>query len=301
MASSFVSDIKHQLRQSNTLQKLLIANIAVFLLVNITKSVMWLFKVPLDDYFNVTYWLAVPASLDNLLHHPWTLITYMFLHEEFLHILFNMLWLYWMGQILMEYLGTKKLFSTYILGGLCGAILYIVSFNVFPLFSNAVDGAFALGASASVLAITVAAATLLPEYPVQLILIGRVPLRMIALFTILLDLLSISGNNAGGHIAHLGGALFGFVYIKQLKKGIDLAAWFNRIMDKISSLSRPSSRHRMKVKYKRTVDDDTFLHNKKARQERTDEILDKISKSGYGSLTKEERDFLFRSSKENEK
>ncbi len=299
MASSFISDIKDNLKQSDTLQKLLLANIVVYLLINIAMGLMGLFMMSLKNYFDISTWLAVPASIQLLITRPWTLLTYMFLHIEFFHILFNMLWLYWMGKILQEYLGSKKLFSTYILGGISGAILYILAFNLFPLFSNVLHSSYALGASASVLAITVAAATLLPEYPINLFLIGRIPLKFIALFTILLDLLNVSGSNAGGHIAHLGGALFGFVYIRQLKKGNDIASWFHKLMDKLAQLFRSSPRSHMKVKYKRVVDDETFVQSKKAKQERTDEILDKISKSGYGSLTNEEKDFLFRSSKEN--
>ena len=299
MASSFVNDMKHNLRQSDTLQKLLIANVAVFLLINIVKGLMGLFMMKLENYLDVTTWFAVPASVEVLITRPWTLITYMFLHEDFLHILFNMLWLYWMGKILQEYLGSKKLFSTYILGGISGAVLYIIAFNVFPLFSNVLHSSFALGASASVLAITVAAATLLPDYPIQLFLFGRIPLKYIAIFTIFLDLVSVSGDNAGGHIAHLGGALFGFTYIRQLKKGTDIAGWFHKLMDNLAVLFRSSPRSKMKVKYKRAVDDEAFVQSKRARQDRVDEILDKISKSGYGSLTKEEKDFLFKSSKEN--
>lgn len=296
--ASFIHDIRENLKRSNTLQKLLVVNIAVFVLINILKAVMQLFMFSMNDVVNLTDWLAVPASPGLLITRPWTLITYMFLHEEFFHILFNMLWLYWMGQIFQEYLGNKKLFSTYILGGIAGALLYIIAFNVFPLFSTAVHSAYALGASASVLAITVAAATLLPEYPVHLLFIGRIPLKFIALATILLDLVNISGSNAGGHIAHLGGAMFGFIYIKQLRKGKDMADWFNRLMDHVVVLFIPSRRSTMKVK-KRAADDDTYLQSKKERQEYVDEILDKISKSGYGSLTKEEKEFLFRSSKEN--
>ena len=297
--ASFINNLRDNLKQSSTLQKLLIINIVVFLLINILKALMQLFMLSMNDYVDITDWLAVPASFPLLITRPWTLITYMFLHEEFFHILFNMLWLYWMGQIFQEYLGNKKLVSTYILGGISGALLYIIAFNLFPLFSTAVLSAYALGASASVLAITVAAATLLPEYPVNLLFFGRIPLKFIAIVTILLDLVSVSGNNAGGHIAHLGGALFGFIYIRQLRKGTDIAVWFITLMDKIAFLFKSSSRPTMKVKYKRAVDDDAYLQTKKARQEYVDEILDKISKSGYGSLTKEEKDFLFTSSKEN--
>src|ERR1051325_6395661 len=177
MANSFIHDIRHRLWEGSTLQKLLVVNIAVFVLINAAKVIMQLFMFSMSNYFDITDWLAVPASLPTLITRPWTVITYMFLHEEVFHILFNMLWLYWMGQIFQEYLGNKKLFSTYILGGISGALLYIIAFNVFPFFSNAVQSAYALGASASVLAITVAAATLLPDYPINLLFLGRIPLK----------------------------------------------------------------------------------------------------------------------------
>lgn len=258
---------------------------------------MKLFMTSLDFYFIPSHWLAVPASLPILITKPWTLITYMFYHEEFFHILFNMLWLYWMGKILQEYLGSKKLFSTYILGGISGALLYIMAYNLFPLFSESVSISFALGASAGVLAITAAAATLLPDYKIGLMFIGPVALKYIAIFTVFLDLVNVSGSNAGGHIAHLGGALFGFVYVTQLKQGRDIALWFTNLMDRLATFFKGSGR--MKVRYKRAAGDDEFVSKKRDNQERTDEILDKISKSGYGSLTNEEREFLFRSSRDN--
>jgi len=298
MASSFANDIRHQLKHSSTLDRLLIANIAVYLLITIANNLLHLYRMSMQDYSGITTWLALPASVDLLVRHPWTLITYMFLHLEFFHILFNMLWLFWMGRLLQEYVGGKKLFSTYIFGGICGAILYIISFNVFPLFTDTVHYSFALGASASVLAITAAAATLLPDYPVN-IFIARVPLKFIAVIIVLIDLTSVSGENAGGHIAHLGGALYGFVYIRQLRKGNDIARWFNNLVDRAAGMFKSSRRSGMKVKYRRSADDDTYNQTKKERQERTDEILEKISKSGYGSLTQEEKDFLFRSSREN--
>ncbi|CAN5431024.1 rhomboid family intramembrane serine protease [soil metagenome] len=282
---------------ADTLQRIILVNVVVYLGFAIVRAIMKLFMSSLDVYFIPSQWLAVPASLHALLLKPWTLITYMFYHEEFFHILFNMLWLFWMGKIFKEYLGNKKLLSTYVLGGISGAVLYIIAYNVFPLFSESVNFSFALGASAGVLAITVAAATLLPEYRIGLMFIGPVALKYIAIVTVFLDLISVSGANAGGHIAHLGGALFGFIYVKQLKQGRDLASWFNNLVDRIVSLFKGGSR--MKVHYKRAAGDDAFVSGKKIKQERTDEILDKISKSGYGSLTNEEREFLFKSSREN--
>ncbi len=296
MSTSFSGTFRNQLNASDTLRKLIAANVIVYLFFAVLRAITKLFVTPLEAYFIPSDWLAVPASLHVLLYRPWTIITYMFYHEEFFHILFNMLWLYWMGRIFQEYLGNKKLFSTYILGGICGAVLYILAYNIFPLFSNAVGFSHALGASAGVLAVTVATATLLPEYKIGIIFIGPVALKYIAIITVFLDLISVSGSNAGGHIAHLGGAMFGFFYIRQLRSGKDIASWFNRFADNIATIFK--GRSKMKVSYKRTTNDEDYIADKKSKQERTDEILDKISKSGYGSLTSEERDFLFKSSRD---
>jgi len=280
-------------------QKLIVVNVVVFVLINLSNAILGLFLSSLDEYVKVVSWLSVPASLERLATRPWTLFTYMFLHEGFMHILFNMLWLYWMGTIFLEYLGPQKLFSTYVLGGIAGALLYILAFNVFPLFQPVLTQSFALGASAAVLAITVGAATLLPDYSLRLLLLGNVPLKYIAGATLLLDLLSISGSNAGGHIAHLGGALFGFLYIVQLKKGNDLASGFNKLIHGLTGLFKRSEfTYRRQAHKRRAVSDEDYIMDKRSRQEQIDRILDKISKSGYGSLTQKEKDILFQSSKE---
>lgn len=294
--AGFTQNLREQFRTPDTLKKIILVNVAVYLVFAVLRAMMRLFMTDLDAYVVPAHWFAVPASLSTLVMKPWTLVTYMFYHEEFFHILFNMLWLFWMGKIFQEYLGNKKLFSTYVLGGISGAILYILAYNFFPLFSQSVNYSFALGASAGVLAITIATATLLPDYRIGIMFIGPVALKYVAIVTVFLDLISVSGSNAGGHIAHLGGAFFGFMYVKQLKQGRDLAKWFNNMMDGLVTLFK--GRKKMKVTYSRTVRDEEYVSDKKAKQERTDEILDKISKSGYGSLTKEEREFLFRTSKE---
>jgi membrane associated rhomboid family serine protease len=278
----------------SVLIKLIAVNVAVFLIFAVPDAALKLFKTSLAAYFDVSNWLAVPSGLKELAFHPWTLVTYMFLHKEIFHILINMLWLYWMGSIFLEYLGPKKLISTYILGGLSGALFFIVSFNVFPLFLD-LGSVPLLGASASVLAITIGAATLLPDYSIRLLVVN-VPLKIIAAITLIPDLVGVSGDNAGGHIAHLGGAVFGFIYIRQLKKGRDLAAWFNRMIDKSVSVS--TSKPKRRSKNMRVVSDEDFRQQKKATQEEVDRILEKISKSGYGSLSSDEKDTLFRSSKE---
>ena len=301
MASNTIwQDIRQTLSRSNTVvQQLIIVNIIVFLLINVPRLFFWLAGHGLDPYYYSDY-LGVPSDLNQLLHQPWTLFTYMFTHGEVMHILFNMLVLYWFGRILTEFLGNRKILPLYLLGGLSGAFLFIICYQLFPVFHAVVPEARAWGASASVMAIMVAAATLVPDYIMFLILIGPVKIKWIAIFTIALDLLSIPSSNAGGHIAHLGGALFGFLFIRQMQKGRDLSSGVNWLIDQIVTLFQPKPP--MKVSY-RTKEKTARQTSHKAtnlpsKQERLDAILDKIAQSGYESLSKEEKEFLFSVSKE---
>ncbi len=294
--SSLSNKMGLTLKGGNALQRLLLVNIGLFLFIRITFAVTSLFNVPVFSFHDVSSWIAIPSDTSQLLLRPWTVFTYMFYHWDLLHLLFNMLWLYWMGAIIYEYLGAKKLFGIYVMGGLSGALAYVIAFNTFPIFASSVNVSFALGASASVLAITVAAATLLPDYPVSLMFIGNIALKWIAVVSVLLDVINISGDNAGGHIAHLGGALFGFIYIRSLQKGTNLTKWLEYLSDRFSG-----KRGRMSVAYTRKKSGEDFALHKKAKQEQMDEILDKINKSGYGSLSQSEKDFLFKISKEDQK
>lgn len=291
--TTIFDNIKASLGRSNILKRLIIINVVIFLLINLPIAILGLFKANTFFIELIVEKLAVPASLKTLATQPWSLITYEFVHEKVLHILFNMLWLFWMGQIFVEYLGSKKILSVYILGGIAGGILYIIFFNVFPLFEDSVYVSYAIGASASVLAITIAIATLLPDYTIMLLFFGPVKLKYIALFAILLDLISMSGSNAGGHIAHLGGAIFGFTYIKQLRAGNDLGRWFENLVDWIMMLFKP--RPKMRVAHRKTSTQKTV--NTEPDQEAIDRILDKISKSGYASLSDREKEILFKASK----
>jgi membrane associated rhomboid family serine protease len=290
-------------RQKSMLSKLILINVAVFILVNVASLFLWLFQVNYhpSGLSPVTYFLAVPASLNGLLLRPWTLLTYMFLQENFFHILFNMMVLYFGGRIFTEYLSERKLLNTYIIGGLTGALFYIVAYNVFPVFSKSVAYSVALGSSASVLAVLVAISTYVPEYSVILMFFGRVKLKYLALAIVLIDLLSISHGNAGGHIAHLGGAFYGFVYILSLKKGNDLTVNFGTM--NFSKFFRYFTRKKKSSFYDTTttyhgrpLSDEEYNYRKKKEQERIDKILEKISKRGYSSLTKEEKELLFKSS-----
>ena len=239
--------------------------------------------------------LALPAKGNELLSKPWTIITYMFVHSGFIHLIFNLLWLYFGGTIFLKYLSNKQIVSTYILGGLTGGLFYVMALTIFPVFEPVLDQSIAVGSSASVLAILIAIATYVPNYIVNLTFIGRVKLKHIAIVSILLDLILIPQGNAGGHIAHLGGAFYGFYFSRQLLRGKDSSRWFDHLMDYLVNLFKPSKS--LKTVYKRPMTDDQWRENKSNEQDKINKILDKIAQSGYDSLNKEEKEILFKASK----
>ncbi len=288
---NIVDEIKHSFKKGSIMTRIIYINLAVFIIVNLIDVVCFLLKLPNAQTLS---WLAVPADLNVLLHRPWTIITYMFLQKELLHILFNLLWFYWFAKIFLDYLDAKKLLATYIIGGIAGAVFYIAAFNVFPVFRPVLSESVALGASASVLAVVAAISFYVPNLTMNLLFIGPVKLKYIALISVLIDILSISSSNPGGHIAHLGGALWGYIFVVQYKRGLDLSKWFSALSDWIYRIFKP--RPRLKVTYKKPVNDMDYNFNKTKDQERVNYILDKISKSGYGSLSKEEKDLLFNAS-----
>ena len=286
--STLWQNIQYKMLKSGSRINLLIGiNVFIYLIVNIASVVEHLvFRSEIIDYYTKEY-LLLPSFLPKLLTHFWTPITYMFMHAGIFHILFNMLWLYWFGQIFEEYRGNKRTIGLYILGGLTGALFFVAAYNIFPYFSTAVTDSTVVGASASVMAVIVATATLLPDYSLSLIIIGPVKLKWIALFYVVVDFLSITGPNAGGEFAHLGGALFGFIYIKQVQRGHD---WIGAITGIFTSRS----------KLKTVAKNSERNQNSKPRQDEIDRILDKISQTGYDSLSKQEKEILFRASKDNE-
>lgn len=294
---SIIDDLKHQYKTGTALIKFIFINVAVFILVHLIGLLIFFFT-GVSGSSMVAYWLALPADFGQLILKPWSIITYMFLHEGFLHIAFNMLILYFGGQIFLQFLDAKKLIGTYILGGISGGLLFILTFNIFPVFNEIVSGALALGASASVMAVLIAIAAYVPNYTVRLVLLGNVKLKYIALFYVIMDIISIPQGNAGGHIAHLGGAFFGFYFIYRLRNGKDITVGVNRLLNYIAHLF--SSKRKMKVVYKnpgKTKSDVAYNAQKAANQQKIDAILDKISKSGYDSLSKEEKAILFDASK----
>lgn len=273
-------------KNNNAVRKIIIVNVAVFLLTALVNVFMYLSGIAGDAMSPALQYFMLPAALGKLLMQPWSIITYMFLHDGFFHILFNMLWLFWLGNLLHEYIGNQKVYEAYFGGGIVGGIIFIICYNVFPVFQNAIPAAYALGASAGVLAVIVATATLLPNYPLQLMLFGSVRLKYIALVIVALDIVSIPQQNPGGHIAHIGGALFGFLYIKYLYQEKHLLPqWLRNLFTKKS---------KVKIHYRTTYM--KTESSSKPSQEEVDLILDKISKSGYDSLSKKEKEQLFKAS-----
>lgn len=303
--TSIWQDIKYEFNRGNIIIRLIFVNVAMFVLINLG---LVLFKFILNDDAATLVWLRqfmVPADLGKLITRPWTIITHFVSHVGLFHILFNMLWLYWMGRLFHEYLGARKVLPVFVLGAWAGMLVYIAAYNLLPSLQGQLFLAEALGASAGVMAIIVATATLLPEYRIGLLFIGAVKLKYIALVAVLMDVLFLHGSNSGGSLAHLGGAAFGFLFVRQLQKGHDWSKGFNKVVDAITTFFTPRKGprvHYTNTKNKTKADGKTTT-SKQSReyqdtQKKLDEILDKIGRSGYDGLTKEEKEFLFRMSNE---
>lgn len=282
-------NLKIQFKQRGILIQLIIINISVFLIVTIIGLITKLFKL---ESLHLINYLGVPSDLSFLLSRPWTPLTYMFVHAEPFHILFNMLFLYWFGQFFLIYFTPRNLGSLYILGGLSGAAVYILAFNLIPYYID-MGNLPLIGASASATAIMFAAACYNPNAEVNLFFTFRVKIIYIALFIFAVDFISLaSENNPGGHIAHIGGALLGYIFAREYSKGKDITRWMSNLIDWLTNLlkSKPSA---MKVKYKRNETDYEYNRRKDNDMEEIDHILDKIKASGYNSLTSDEKKRLF--------
>ncbi|HEX8061109.1 MAG TPA: rhomboid family intramembrane serine protease [Cyclobacteriaceae bacterium] len=279
--------------------QLIIINVVIFLAL----AVVYVFSSVAQHkevFVMVLKQLALPADFSLFITKPWTLITHAFVHDmgSILHILFNMLILYWFGQLIVEYLGNDKLIALYVMGILAGATAILLTHNLIPFYIEQ-NGALAFGASAAVNAVVVGAATLLPDYTFYLLLLGPVRIKWIAAFYVVASFIGSVGANAGGDVAHLGGALMGFIYVKQLQVGVNWGGWVTSTLDWIKDLFKPSSK--VKVTYRKSEPARKTTQARqnfnKATQEEIDAILDKISDKGYESLTKEEKEKLFNASK----
>jgi len=308
--TSIIDDLKLQYRYGTGTTRLIMAILAVFVFTKVLLLVDFLTQ---SQFFAQAWeYLMLPSSFDLLIRRPWTLISYMFYHTGFWHLLFNLLGIYWFGRVVGEFIGESKVVPIFLLGGIAGAILYMLSYNVLPVFNAVQNTSFNMGASGGVMALLLAGATLVPNYTFFLLLIGPVKLKWIAFFYVILDLISIPGGNAGGHITHLGGAVFGVIFISLLQRGTDLTRMVHFISDMPAYLRSLSSKRKMVV-HKGAVRPKSKVaaggrtqtrqaanthQSAPAIQERLDAILDKINQSGYDSLSKDDKDFLFQISKE---
>lgn len=302
-------------RQGSIVTQLICINTVLFVLFAVVRTVLKLFNIVDPVWLD---FLSLPAALSELRFRPWSLFTYMFMHASFSHVLFNMLWLWWFGQLFLQFFSARHLRGLYILAGLVGGALYVVCFNVFPLFSNSLPQSTLVGASAAILGIVIATAAHEPNYKIRLLFFGNVSLKWLAVATVVIDVLLVASSNAGGHFAHLGGALAGWAFVAALKKGTDITAWINSIIDFPARLRHGGFRQpkspKMKVKktkekkQKKTnssakngseqpkndhSDDYRYNASRKQQADETDRILEKIKQHGYAGLTDEEKRKLF--------
>lgn len=286
MVKSITEDIKRTFEQGNSLTRIIIVNIGVFVGINILYLIATYSNAGTTPswYITVSNWLSLSSHPQEILFRPWTWITYMFLHKGFWHILWNMLFLYWFGRIIGDFIGDQKVLPIYILGGLMGGLFFFLSANLLP-YGQGVQS-YAMGASGAAMAMVVGAATLSPDYNMRLLFIGDVKLKYIAAVLVFLDLIGTAGNmNTGGHFGHLGGALMGFIYIDQLRKGNNLGGWIERIMN-----WRPlGQRRQLRVVHRNEQVDTPDQIDEEAELNR---ILDKIKAKGLGSLSDREKTFL---------
>ncbi len=289
------NNLSYQFKTANVIIKLIVINVALFLFATLGS---WIFKTSPGALME---WFVLPVDPGSLILQPWSMLTYSFLHFDFWHIFWNMLVLYWFGQYVLNLFTEKRFLTIYLLGAICGGLLFVLAYNLFPVLNDTL--AYLIGASAAVRAIMIFIAAYTPNSEVR-IFVFNVKLWQIGVFVVLSDLVQIpTSGNAGGLIAHLGGALFGYVYAIQLKKGNDIGAWFEKLMDGLSTMFTPKKKSPLKTvhkskTHKRTPKKTVTSATKTSNQKQIDAILDKISKSGYDSLTKEEKDFLFKAGKE---
>jgi len=289
---TFTEQLRYRLQQLNGAEKLILVNVACFVLPLFVKTLLFLFNIPSGVFLG---WFELSSSWGDLLFKPWTLVTYSFLHSGFFHLFWNMYLLFFASRLFLNLFQEKTFFNVYFLGVLVGGFTFMTSYALFPAFQN--SSPMMIGASAGVMAVLIFMSTYSPDLEVRLILFN-VKLRYLGLAFVLLDVIQIPYGNAGGHLAHIGGAALGFFYVQRLNKGTDIGIPFERFVDSILKIFKKKSS--LKTVYRNTSNkkaQDSSAQKDSNFQKRIDEILDKISASGYESLTKEEKEFLFRAGK----
>lgn len=287
--SSIIDDLKTQYKFGGISQKLIFWNIAVFLV-----SLLFFYQFGTGS-FDFPNWIALSSETSSLIFKPWTLLTYCFFHDGFGHLFFNMMVLNFSSQLFLTFFNQKQWLGVYILSAIFAGIVFVLSYYFLNLNASIV------GASAAIMAILVATTTYSPLMNVRLLLIGNVKLWHITLVILVIDLMQIRMDNTGGHIAHLAGAFFGFIYIKLLENGTDLSKLISNTINffvNLFSTSPSTPFKKVHKNYKKPVGKVVSkIITKDRKQQQVDEILDKISRSGYDSLSKDEKDFLFQSGK----
>lgn len=319
MFRSIWEDIKREFSYGNMVTRLVIINVMVFIAINLCWVILQVGSGYEGSslYHDILSFFAISSDWFQLLIHPWSIFTSMFLHEGFFHILFNMLLLYWFGRIVGDLLGDHRILPLYLLAGLAGNVVYFISAN---LLSYAAGGSIAFGASGAVMGVVIGAAVLAPEMEMRLLLFGNVKLKYIAAALLLIDIIGIGGmNNTGGHFAHLGGAAFGWFFIKRLQEGDDLSAPVNNFIQKIKAFfqglsqeKKPRNKRGPRVAYRNPKSNQRSNRSNRSKnknkgfstpsdsvshEEKVNSILEKIKESGYENLTEEEKKFLFNASK----
>ena len=298
-------DLRTKWRTGGMVVRLILINVAVFL----SLLLVYLFLLPVGGSGDaaialreiyVVQWLRSTANLGELITRPWTVVTYMFVHTGVGHIFWNMILLWFGGRMFEDLLGGKRLLGHYLLGGLSGFALFAIVHNLLPGMHGGASAPGILGASAGVLSVFIGIAAYRPDMIVNLILIGPVKLMYVAGVFLLLDLVGIGSGDGVAHEAHIGGALYGFIAARQLSQGRDWSLSFVQFLERLIAPFKRNKGPRMRVEKKPgrspIVQDENFNANKQAKQARVDHILDKISRSGYDSLSKEEKDILFKAS-----
>ncbi len=284
--------LRYQYARLNFAEKLIVVNTGVFILNFLLPFLLGLGKNA------ISRWFELPVDLMEYLMQPWSIVTYSFFHADFFHLFWNMILLYFSARIFLNLFSARKLINVYFLGVILGGLLFVLSYNLFPAFAGSKSAI--IGASAGVTAVLIFICAYIPNQEVRVIFFN-VKLWYIGAFFVILDLIQIPVSNSGGHLAHLGGALLGYTYARQLIKGRDIGEGFAKFLDSLGALFKPSEKKApMKTVYrkKKASGNSDIDYDKESRQRKIDGILDKISKSGYESLSKAEKDFLFKAGKE---
>jgi len=296
---SIINDLKMEYRVGGIVQRLIFWNVGLFAIPMVVFSILSLLNVDISflrwDIPGATDWLSLSSNPADLLWKPWSIIGYAFLHAGFTHILFNMLMLFFAGRLFLTFFTQKQLFGVYVLSAIFAGAIFILGYQTLPMLTGVTTKM--VGASASIMALLIATAVYAPTYSVRLMLIGTVKLWHIALAFVIIDLIYASAENTGGHIAHLAGALFGFVYIRLLKNSTDLTKGVSAITEGLGGLFKTRKQQPFKKVHRNPAPSTpkaAGTRPKSITQKQIDDILDKISRSGYDSLTKEEKDFLFK-------